>query len=129
MSKQQVPLGRQRPTIQPIEMGLRKPLVPASEESPMRWRTLMIRSESDVVKNRGIERAVNDRVRAATRGEIRDLEVDCDGEVVTIRGKVNNSYLRGLAFNAAWMAARNSGGLLFDLQVEFVLRGIEERRV
>ena len=89
----------------------------------------MIRSETDVVKNRGIERTVSDRVRAATRGEIRELEVDCDGEVVTIRGIVSSSYLRGLAFNAAWMAARNCGGLLFDLQVEVLRRVIQDRRV
>jgi len=37
---------------------------------------------------------------------------------VTIRGAVDSSQLKELAFRAAVIEARNAGGLLFDLQVE-----------
>jgi hypothetical protein len=80
----------------------------------------MIEPESDVAKNSAVVRAVIDRVRAATRAQIRGLEVDCDGKVVTIRGVVDSTYLKRLAFNAARIEARKAGGLLFDLQVEVV---------
>jgi hypothetical protein len=80
----------------------------------------MIESETDLAKNIAVARAVIYRVRAATRGQIRGLEVECDGEVVTIRGVVDNSQLKELAFKAAWIEARNADGLLFDLQVEVV---------
>src|SRR5580700_393353 len=78
----------------------------------------MIESETDLAKNIAVARAVIYRVRAATRGQIRGLEVECDGEVVTIRGVVDSSQLKELAFKAAWIEARNADGLLFDLQVE-----------
>jgi hypothetical protein len=90
------------------------------EESPTRWSNPMIQSETDVAKNIAVARAVIYRVRAATRGQIRGLEVECDGEVVTIRGEVDSSDLKALAFNAAWIEARNGDRLLFDLQVEVV---------
>jgi hypothetical protein len=80
----------------------------------------MIESETDLAKNIAVARAVIYRVRAATRGQIRGLEVECDGEVVTIRGVVDSSQLKELAFKAAWIEARNADGLLFDLQVEVV---------
>jgi hypothetical protein len=78
----------------------------------------MIESERELAKNIAVARAFIYHVRAATRGQIRGLEVDCDGEVVTIRGEVDSSDLKALAFNAAVIEARNAGGLLFDLQVE-----------
>jgi hypothetical protein len=78
----------------------------------------MLESEIDLAKNIAVARAVIYRVRAATRGKIRGLEVDCDGEVVTIHGEVDSADLQRRAFNAAWIEARNAGGLLFDLQVE-----------
>jgi hypothetical protein len=78
----------------------------------------MIESETDLAKNIAVARAVIYRVLAATRGQIRGLEVECDGEVVTIRGVVDSSQLKELAFKAAWIEARNADGLLFDLQVE-----------
>jgi len=78
----------------------------------------MIESETDLAKNIAVARAVIYRVRAATRGQIRGLEVECDGEVVTIRGVVDSSQLKEQAFKAAWIEARNADGLLFDLQVE-----------
>jgi hypothetical protein len=78
----------------------------------------MIESETELAKNIAVARAVIYRVRAATRGQIRGLEVECDGEVVTIRGVVDSSQLKDLAFRAAWIEARNADGLLFDLQVE-----------
>jgi hypothetical protein len=78
----------------------------------------MIESETDLAKNIAVARAVIYRVRTATRGQIRGLEVECDGEVVTIRGVVDSSQLKELAFKAAWIEARNADGLLFDLQVE-----------
>jgi hypothetical protein len=84
----------------------------ASLEEPM------FESESHAAKNSAVARAVIDRVRGGTRGEIRGLEVDCDGEVVTIRGEVDSFDLKRLAFNATWIEARNGEGLLFDLQVE-----------
>jgi hypothetical protein len=78
----------------------------------------MFESETDLAKNIAVARAVIYRVRAATRGQIRGLEVDCDGEVVTIHGEVDSLDLKCLAFKAAWIEARNADGLLFDLQVE-----------
>jgi hypothetical protein len=90
-----------------------------SLEEPM-LEEPMIESESDLAKNIAVARAFIYHVRAATRGQIRGLEVECDGEVGTIRGEVEGSDLKDLAFNAAWIEARNAGGLLFDLQVEVV---------
>jgi hypothetical protein len=90
-----------------------------SLEEPM-LEEPMIESETDLAKNMAVARAFIYHVRAATRGRIRGLEVECDGEVVTIRGEVEGSDLKGLAFNAARIEARNAGGLLFDLQVEIV---------
>jgi hypothetical protein len=78
----------------------------------------MIKFQTDHAKNSAVARAVMGRVRAATGDQIRGLDVDCDGEVVTIRGEVDSSDLKRLAFNAAWIEARNGEGLLFDLQVE-----------
>jgi hypothetical protein len=80
----------------------------------------MIDSQTDHAKNAAVARAVIDRVRAATRDQIRGLDVDCDGEVVTIRGEVDSSDLKRLAFHAAWIEARKGEGLLFDLQVEVI---------
>lgn len=80
----------------------------------------MTQSEADAAKNNAVAQAVKDRVRSATRGNIRGLEVECDGEVVTVRGEVDSSYFHRLAFNAAWFEARNAGGLLFDLQVKVI---------
>ena len=80
----------------------------------------MIESKTDHAKNTAVARAVIDRVRAATRDQIRGLDVDCDGEVVTIRGEVDSFDLKRLAFNATWIEARNGEGLLFDLQVEVI---------
>jgi hypothetical protein len=80
----------------------------------------MIEFQTDHARNADVARAVIDRVRAATRDQIRGLDVDCDGEVVTIRGEVDSSDLKRLAFNAAWIEARNGEGLLFDLRVEVV---------
>jgi hypothetical protein len=67
-----------------------------------------------------IIRAVVDRLRDQTRGRIRGLDVECDGDFVTIRGAVGSHYLWQLGFSAARMAARESGGLLFDFQVVVV---------
>jgi hypothetical protein len=78
--------------------------------SPSQEET-MRQSEADSAKNNAVAQAVKDRVRSATRGKIRGLEVECDGEV-------DSSYFHRLAFNAAWFEARNAGGLLFDLQVK-----------
>jgi hypothetical protein len=80
----------------------------------------MIESQTVHAKNASVARAFVDRVRAATRDQIRGLDVDCDGEVVTIRGEVDSSDLERLAFNAAWIEARNGECLLFDLQVEVI---------
>jgi len=66
-------------------------------------------------------RAVVDRLRDQTRGRIRGLDVECDGDVVTIRGAVASHYLWQLGFSAARMAAQEAGGLLFDFQVVVVL--------
>ena len=74
-------------------------------------------SDTDVARNSAVERVVTHSVRAATRGQIRRLEVDCDGDVVTICGEVDSYDVWWLAFHAAWIGARNAGGLLFDLQV------------
>jgi len=49
----------------------------------------MIESETDHAKNAAVARAVINRVRAAIRNQIRGLDVDCDGEVVVIRGEVD----------------------------------------
>jgi hypothetical protein len=87
----------------------------------------IMESDTDVATNRAVERVVIDRVRAGTRGQIRGLEVDCDGDVVTIRGEVDSWHVWWLAFDAAWIEARNAGGLLFDLQVA-VLPPIENKR-
>jgi hypothetical protein len=87
--------------------------------SPSQEET-MTPSEADAAKNNAVAQAVKDRVRSATRGRIRGLEVECDGEVVTVRGEVDSSYFHRLAFNAAWFEARNAGGLLFDLQVKVI---------
>jgi hypothetical protein len=85
-----------------------------SQEEPM------IQSESDRAKNKAVAQAVMDRVRSAIHGKIRGLDVECDGEVVSVLGEVDNSYLHRLAFNAAWFEARNAGGLLFDLQLQVI---------
>jgi hypothetical protein len=76
--------------------------------------------EPAFVVNAATARAVVDRIRDETRGQIRDLEADCDGEVLTVRGEVDNLYFRQMAFIAAWIAARSAGGLLFDLKVDVV---------
>lgn len=76
--------------------------------------------ECDADKNSAVIRNAIDRVRAATRDQIHRLEVDCDGEVLTIRGEVANRDLWRLAFHAAWLEARAAQGLLFDLQVQLL---------
>jgi hypothetical protein len=87
--------------------------------SPSQEET-MTQSEADAAKNNAVAQAVMDRIRSATRGKIRGLEVECDGEVLTVRGAVDSSYLHRLAFNAGWFEARNAGGLLFDLQIKVI---------
>jgi hypothetical protein len=105
-------------TLRP-EMSVTKQHGARMQESPSLERP-MFESETDLAKNIAVARAVIYRVLAATRGQIRGLEVECDGEVLTIRGEVESSDFQRLAFNAAWIEARNAGGLLFDLQVEVV---------
>jgi hypothetical protein len=91
------------------------------EEEPI------MKSDTDVARNSAVERVVTNSVRAATCGQIRRLELDCDGEVVSIRGEVDSEYLQRVAFAAAWIEARNAGGLLFGLQVA-VLPPLENKR-
>lgn len=73
-----------------------------------------------IVGNAAAARAVVERIRDETNDQVRDLEADCDGEVLTVRGEVDNLYFREKAFVATWIAARSAGGLLFDLKVEVV---------
>jgi hypothetical protein len=72
----------------------------------------MIESETDHAKNAAVARAVFSRVRAAIRNQIRGLNVDCDGEVVAIRGEVDSFDLKRLAFNATWRGAKRRGAAL-----------------
>jgi hypothetical protein len=81
-----------------------------------------VESDTDVDKGSAVMRTVIDRVHAATRGQIRDLEGDCDGRVLTIRGEVDNWDVWWLVFHAVWLDARTGEGLLFDVQVEVVPR-------
>jgi hypothetical protein len=83
----------------------------------------IVEIETEVDNDFAVMRAVFDRVRAATSGKIRDLEVNCDGEVLTIRGEVDDWEVWWLAFHATWVEARAGEGLLFDVQVEVVPRG------
>jgi hypothetical protein len=78
--------------------------------------------DTEVDHYSAVMRAVFDRVQAATSGKIRDLEVDCDSEVLTIRGEVDDWEMWWLVFHATWVEARAGEGLLFDVQVEVVPR-------
>jgi hypothetical protein len=81
-----------------------------------------VESEIEVHNNSAAIRAVIDRVHAATSGEIRGLEADCDGEILTIWGEVDDWEMWWLAFHAVWVEARAGAGLLFDVQVAVVPR-------
>jgi hypothetical protein len=82
----------------------------------------IVESDTDVDNNSAAIQAVIDQVQAATCGEIRGLEVDCDGQVLTIRGEVDDWDVWWLVFHAVWVEAKAGEGLLFDVQVHVVTR-------
>jgi hypothetical protein len=59
-----------------------------------------------------------DQLGQQHRGYIRFLAVECDGDVVTIRGAVSSYYLWQLGHHAARVAAKECGGLLLDFQID-----------
>jgi hypothetical protein len=65
-------------------------------------------------------RAVVQAIHSQTGRRIDGLEVDCDGEIITVRGKATTYYLWQLAFGAARSASRKVGGLLLDYQIQAV---------
>jgi hypothetical protein len=65
-------------------------------------------------------RSVLQAIHLHTHRRIEKLEVDCDGEIVTVRGEAPTYYLWQLAFAAARHASRKVGGLLVDYRVRAV---------
>jgi len=65
-----------------------------------------------------VVREMTDAILTRIGRTIDDLSIDCDGEVVTVRGKVPTYYLWQQAFSAACHASRRLGSLLLDYQVQ-----------
>ena len=78
----------------------------------------MLHAETVAVNCNDIVRKVLHAIRTRTGPRVNNLDVDCDGEVITVRGKVSTYYAWQLGFSAARNASSELGGLLLDYQVK-----------
>jgi hypothetical protein len=77
-------------------------------------------SVSDTEQRHDLARLVSQALHVQTARRLDDLEVDCDGEVISVRGRARTYHLWQLAFAAARHASRKVGGLLLDFQIQRV---------
>lgn len=67
-----------------------------------------------------VVREVTDSIHARVGRAVKDLNVACDGEVITVHGKVGTCHLWQLAFSAVRGVSNRLGGLLLDYQVQAI---------
>jgi hypothetical protein len=77
-------------------------------------------STSATEQRHDLARLVLQVIRVQTARRLDDLQVDCDGEVISVRGRARTYHLWQLAFAAARHASRKVGGLLLDFQIQRV---------
>ena len=75
-------------------------------------------STSTTEQRHDLARLVLQVIRVQTARRLDDLQVDCDGEVISVRGRARTYHLWQLAFAAARHASRKVGGLLLDFQIQ-----------
>jgi hypothetical protein len=75
---------------------------------------------SDTEQRHDLARLVSQTIHVQTARRLDDLKVDCDGEVISVRGSARTYHLWQLAFAAARHASRKVGGLLLDFQIQSI---------
>ena len=78
----------------------------------------MLHTTTSRINRSEIVHRVLHAIRTRTGPRVNNLDVDCDGDVITVRGIVNTYYAWQLGFSAARNASSELGGLLLDYQVK-----------